>query len=237
MGLTPFQDNFSGSSPFEFAAGSVFGFRYFWFPGWGELSYSIGRDDLIPKKKILKFFSWPVPVDEGKLIGAREVLWQTGTMDAYCQVALYDTLFRFSQGSSTFDELLSEPFHSAPDENCSCGIYAYWQADKWPGISPSGFPVMGVVEGSGPTIIGTLGFRTSRARIVGLHVPFKLWPYRFPYVRYNTKREIKENDWRSFCDLPLMYQRLSDRYEAPVYDTLEELIEAHPLTSDYLGEQ
>jgi len=62
-----------------------------------------------------------------------------------------------------------DPTHSMSD--CRCGFYGYYEGSNdfyEPGM------VSGVVEGYGETLIGTRGFRCSKARIVALHIPVQV---------------------------------------------------------------
>lgn len=77
--------------------------------------------------------------------------------------------------------------HTPPDSDCGCGFWAYWKPEDcvefqhqkpWVKRTKTGrdvydlwIPLAGVVEGSGPTIIGDRGFRTARARITDLSLP------------------------------------------------------------------
>lgn len=51
--------------------------------------------------------------------------------------------------------------------NCKCGFYGYYDGSDDYGTSAN---VSGVVEGYGETLIGTRGFRASKARIVALNI-------------------------------------------------------------------
>ncbi len=55
--------------------------------------------------------------------------------------------------------------HSMPA--CGCGFYAYYDGSN--DYEGSGH-VSGIIEGWGETLIGTRGFRVSKARIVALHI-------------------------------------------------------------------
>lgn len=50
--------------------------------------------------------------------------------------------------------------------NCSCGFYAYYAGEK--NSFDKDASVIGVVEGFGETVVGTKGFRSSKARILAL---------------------------------------------------------------------
>lgn len=76
--------------------------------------------------------------------------------------------------------------HTPPDSDCGCGFWAYWKPEDcvefqhqkpWVKRTKTGrdaydllIPLAGVIEGSGPTIIGDRGFRTACARITDLTI-------------------------------------------------------------------
>jgi hypothetical protein len=57
-----------------------------------------------------------------------------------------------------------------PEEACSCGFWAYWDVPPRHSMGAL-LPVLGVIEGSGKTLIGETGFRCGQARIRALHLP------------------------------------------------------------------
>lgn len=85
------------------------------------------------------------------LIGTMAVDWNKGSLEAVCK--------RYS----TREE--EEVFHSSPDAECQCGIYAHYLPLE---SYPSRYGVFGVVEASGRILMGTRGFRTEKAKIVAL---------------------------------------------------------------------
>lgn len=71
------------------------------------------------------------------------------------------------------------------EEKCTCGFYAYHA----PGDSYE--DAFGVIEGYGIVVVGTQGFRCSKARIIGLHVD-------------KDKRALVA---RNYPDIPLLDKR------------------------------
>lgn len=67
------------------------------------------------------------------------------------------------------------PEHVPPHvENCGCGFWAYWTRDAADKAYTGGdSAVIGVVEGYGRTLLGDKGFRSAKARILGLACMFK----------------------------------------------------------------
>lgn len=53
--------------------------------------------------------------------------------------------------------------------DCVCGFYAYYDGSN--DYRSEGKTITGVVEGWGSTVIGSRGFRCSKAKIVALHIP------------------------------------------------------------------
>jgi hypothetical protein len=108
------------------------------------------------------------------------------------------------------------PVHETPVEQCTCGFYAFWEAEPPP--VGGHFPVAGVVEGYGRTVIGNRGFRCQRARIVALHVPL-----------------AADADCETVSLVSDVESRLSDRYMVPVYATMRLMLLRHPPTTEYSG--
>jgi len=113
--------------------------------------------------------------------------------------------------------------HLAPHEGCGCGFYAYWDVAEARVPSSilsdrSASLVVGIVEGYGSgTLLGDLGFRSRYARVVALAAPLL------------ADRHHLANRRRAGLAL------LRQTFEVPVYDDLEELLERHPPTPDYLA--
>jgi hypothetical protein len=97
------------------------------------------------------------PGPDAVLHGARDV-WVPGENRAVC-----GGVFGWQE----------EAAHKAPVEDCGCGFWAYW---KQSAASPVGgkCQVLGVVEGYGTTLIGELGFRCEKARILALCCMFTI---------------------------------------------------------------
>ncbi len=75
-------------------------------------------------------------------------------------------------GDGEVSELAEEvaqkvPEHVVPAEGCGCGFWAYHEGAAKFGNAG----LVGVIEASGRTIIGTQGIRTERAKIVALSLP------------------------------------------------------------------
>lgn len=59
--------------------------------------------------------------------------------------------------------------HKAPDIDCTCGFYAYFgNAGNAAHMTTSGQRVVGIVEASGRCVVGDLGFRAEKIKIVAL---------------------------------------------------------------------
>jgi hypothetical protein len=152
--------------------------------------------------------------------------------------------------------------HEAPDEDCDCGFWGYWQRNAAPEVGGS-HPVLGVVEGYGTTLIGDLGFRCAKARIVALHCEFTvkvlaraglpmrrehgLWmPDDNMFRRGPKGRETYEaltSGNRHDIGVQLVEDPeallgvqncLESIYDVPVYGSFDAMIARHPPTTDYL---
>lgn len=121
-----------------------------------------------------------------------------------------------STGDFTFRE---NHEHPAPSESCSCGFYAYtdsFHAETQPFTESNGEEViLGIIKGTGRTLIGTQGFRCEKAEIVALRDP--------------TRGGTKTDTWRLrqlanlkriYPDVPLLPSRAALLEFAPLTDTL-----------------
>lgn len=104
-----------------------------------------------------------------------------------------------------------------PAHRCGCGFWAYWtrrdaqRSDYWRA------DVIGIMQGYGRTRIGTRGCRCSKARILAVHVPQVAGEIRAWGLQPQRVAEI-----------------LGDYYGVPWFQSLEEMLAAHPPTADYL---
>jgi len=64
--------------------------------------------------------------------------------------------------------VVADPCGGAPGADCKCGFYGYYEGSN-DYASPD--TVAAVVEGFGRTVVGTRGFRASKARIRALYLP------------------------------------------------------------------
>lgn len=102
----------------------------------------------------------------GRLLGvAYKAVWKPGENVARCMV-MQDPITYFTDGVRRGPRESSRPPH--PLTECGHGFYGYYEGSN--DYYEQG-RVMGVVEGYGETVIGTRGFRVSKARIVALRIP------------------------------------------------------------------
>lgn len=125
------------------------------------------------------------PEAQAVRLGSLHVLyaWQPGWNDAVCVKILYQC--------------------DVPDEQCACGIYAF-SPEFWGTLFSQGYLnkhnlVTGVVELAGKIIVGSAGFRASRARIVALR-------------REITNGALPVGAWTELPDL------LAEHYAVPLVD-------------------
>jgi hypothetical protein len=88
--------------------------------------------------------------------------------------------------------------------NCGCGFWAYYTGRVLQHY-PAGQTVMGIIEGFGRVVVGTLGFRCEYAIIRCLIAP-------------ETNSRVKD------------FPTLADHYQLPVYATAEAALRDWPLT-------
>jgi hypothetical protein len=182
-----YQTSFGNHGTRDFAPGAVYGLRWWYYTN-------------------------------GKLYGQR-ASWQPGVNTAAC---LFDSGFPTDEW--LFDgERWRGAEHRTPEPDCECGFYAYWASTAIRDVPrpfplcllPSAYPVCGVIEGYGRVLIGDLGFRCGKARIVGLATPdHHFW-------------EVAKNSGY------LRFRAAADRYGVPLYQGITTLLKHHPLTTDY----
>lgn len=114
--------------------------------------------------------------------------------------------------------------HEPPDEDCSCGFYAFWGSHTSPPVvvaqNALAVHVTGVIEGYGATLMGDYGFRCQKARIVGLHV----------YGLLGFSEELAVGERVVSMMREQVTARLAGFYQVPVYDTAGQLYAAHPVS-------
>lgn len=139
MGMPGFSGQ--GSREFDFAAGSVQGYRW-WYLDAPALSLSpLTADE-----------HWPVSL----LHGQRSRCWEPGENEASC---LYHA-----------DHEPPVEIDAETGWKCGCGFWGYWAPPEVPHFYADALWFLGVVQGYGRTLIGSEGFRCQQARIVALHL-------------------------------------------------------------------
>lgn len=121
---------------------------------------------------------------------------------------------------------LQEFGHPVPCETCADGFWAFWQEQPYP--MSGGIPVLGVIEGSGRTLIGEKGFRCQRARITALHVPpagLRPW-YDESGSLYSPR--LPSRDFQEAW-LAVISDRLEQMYpDAKIYERQDTMLKVHP---------
>ncbi len=155
----------AGASDFGLAAGCVRGLRQWNFPVRDALLRALKDEKAEPATEVLLSSrdqgasmmrpARPVPL----LTGAAGYAWQPGMNEARCR-------YRGDahEPPVEYDEQGAE---------CGCGLWAYWKLGigNWSG---SDVPVLGIIEGTGRVLIGELGFRCQKARIIALVPAFAI---------------------------------------------------------------
>lgn len=100
-------------------------------------------------------------------------------------------------------------------EKCSCGFYAYYSSS--PNQYINGSRVTGIIEGYGNTLIGTLGFRSEKAKIVALYIP----PVKDTGGRITVDRETLTSE-----NVPLLISTYSS--QAKIFSDYQRMIMEFP---------
>lgn len=190
-----FQQSF-GDRKVDFAVGSVFGAR--WWTWTGDRLRGMIAD------------------------------WDPGVNHARClAIRSSYAVFAHSFGSvvaavPTVDYTEVEHDGGCPQEDCSCGFYAFWESDQaagQAGAMSSG--ILGVAEGFGRnTLLGDRGFRAEQARIVAAAV-----------VSEQRAKEYLRFFGRDRSQLEWVADEIADTYQIPVYASAEEMLGRHPLST------
>lgn len=199
----------SGTKDFEFAAGSVIGYR------WWQLDAPNLRLDPLTADR-----HWnPRP-----LIGAAGAMWMPGVNHAVCKYV---------------DEHKPPVEVDAAGRGCGCGFWAYWQPQEHD-LGRNSLPVLGVIEGTGRTLIGPRGFRSQKARIIALHLPFQIVPEVRRAGWYDAFSEpeavsVSEAELdRSAAWMAVIEDRLAQMYpDARIFSERKALIAAYPPDPEY----
>ena len=156
----------------------------------------------------------------GELTGNYGGRWADGEVEAVCK-----------NGHMHADQV--------PSASCGCGFWAYWTADDAARVWRPTRPVMGVVEGYGPTRIGDVGFRSKLARIVALAIVFDFhteiadgptrdgWTEIVPAAPMDSRKNHEL--------LAMAEDTLGERYpSARIYSTTAAMLATHPTSTEYL---
>lgn len=122
------------------------------------------------------------PTPRGCLFGAWSG-WGAGENHATCLNPYQASLGRVLSGGIIIYSRHRWDNHSAPDPECSCGFWGFWEAGPWWRTTQyddlwedylqkyDAIPILGVIEGWGNTLKGNLGFRCEKAKITALLAP------------------------------------------------------------------
>jgi hypothetical protein len=126
------------------------------------------------------------------------------------------------------------PVGHAPSTECSCGIYAYFGVSGMvPTFKGDLFVFSGVIEGTGKTVIGPLGFKSQRARVLALSLHSKTNPDWWSTAGILIKSTITTIR-KATADLAQRQesalQWLAEEWNVPVFDRPEKMVESFPLT-------
>lgn len=181
--------------------------------------------------------------EQGVITGARHQPWVGGENVAICLPQSVSMMWWWG----IRDEVSLAPAdHTSPGDRCSCGFYAF----NTPNPAGSGFDsgysdthmVDTMVEFYGKVMIGTKGLRAEKARIVAMRVegPWQMTVVPVPALgaaseelatAINMVTSVKPGP-----PDPGVINYLEVRYPGvPMFDTLEEMVEAFPISEILKG--
>ena len=107
--------------------------------------------------------------------------WQAGVNQAECLAFQQPTVIFSLSGARVMPSAAEHPWHtSVPEQRCHCGYWAFWGKPLyWRTLDVNSLsilvngivPVLGVAEGWGRTLKGSLGFRCEYAKVTALLAP------------------------------------------------------------------
>lgn len=156
----------------------------------------------------------------GRLTGlVHRQVWLPGVNEARCrknESGFHVSWMSFSVAGTT---ATGEPVpeapegHDAPHALCQCGFYAFHHGVA----SYAGDGPIGVIEGNGNAVVGPMGFRIQRAKIVALRIKRK---------NRDDPRALRLR--RAYPDLPIFPTRSAMLAEFPVSKGFEPTPETDP---------
>lgn len=217
---TPPVGQFSGL-PFDLAVGEIYGLRVWRVDTYGRLR----------ARHVTTAKPWRPGVNVAECNAERSVdithYYQgrrivSGT-SKYRGNGSTEYLFTLDDGSqvSTTDMPESRyeprPPHEVPDESCKCGFYAYTELDHNElDYNPAERMVIGVVKGTGRTLLGSQGFRSEKAEIVALVSPAGTGEG----TKNSAARRLADQIARAYPDIPMLATRRELLEFAPVESQL-----------------
>ena len=186
----------AGRQDFDLALGHVTGFRW----------WRLAAPDLACS---------PVHADRDwartPLAGQTGHWWEPGVQEAKCN---------------------TDPQHKPPVEyegagngqtHCGCGWWCYWEPREHAfTVAGAALPVLGVVAGTGRTLLGPLGFRSQQARVIALHLACQIVvtdpappPQEFSY---GPPRRESGSTWRDVLMTPARARERAQRPGMEAFD-------------------
>jgi hypothetical protein len=195
------------------------------FGGTGELDYALGplsglrwwQLAVPPGTGVRAGRSWDFTelAERSAWLSGSFKVWQPGWNLAHC-----------NQFPEEHEEQV--PFDDGTGRACGCGWWVYWTVDGMPPpLGAARWDVLGAVEADGKVVIGPLGCRCRRARIVAVHLATGLAPRGGDPDA--GERAAVEEVWRSSVEMAL-----ERRYGVRAYPTAAAMLLDHPPTADYL---
>lgn len=217
-------DDFSGL-PFDLAVGEVYGMRVWRVDKYGRLR----ARHIDPAKPWRPGVNVAECHDATAAMSIDKVIDQEGRgrkavdiTTEYASMTKMLYIVRWADGSTSrygdlkFDAA-SAKRHDVPDESCRCGFYAYTEPEH-PELAhrTSERMVLGVVRGTGRTLLGALGFRSEKAEIVALIDPAG----KGEGGANSDGKKLQQEIARVYPDLPMLGTRRELLEFAPVESLL-----------------
>jgi hypothetical protein len=113
-------------------------------------------------RPVVGYRTWRIKDNKLLPLTSRDLAWSPGVNTASCNAGF--------TGRKNFA-------HSAPDPNCGCGLYGFWNLLRLKSLAVRG-GIVGVVQMWGDLQVHREGARSQNARIIALSLPRPAWVVR-----------------------------------------------------------
>lgn len=177
-----------------------------------------------------------------------DVVWESKFLTAICNRRGFNPYVAMMSPGQSNHKALDGTELPVPTSRCSCGIYGWYEPENAMRLHTGA--VVGVVEFSGRIVMGTVGFRAEKARIVGItfgtssrdsllsvqqslgilmHIEKYLNDQEIPGIEYKKlQRMLTEKEISERMEAATILKDVATKYEVEFFSDVERLKEAYP---------